>query len=413
MASLASREALADPLVDQRLLPHIVSSQTSRLDEEAHHTKFAEDEWLRRSSSPRRQLEPQNTNMLEYCIEVLTRPTWSRTHLNPPRQFSLEFMSASESRAWSEQPRRQEYSARSAAIDTNLVARHFPEHIAPGSHEYYAPFYTSIFPQEFPMLERVAPELRQAARNGMLEGTPPTVQDLPTAVTGLDADRPTIEAYEMGVEIIAVLQEVLYYRSLRNTAKAREAASRLCWANSLRSTTPTTDSWRIRYLGQVPAIAADGIFPISLAVFLPLTLFNAHCVLVSGTPLGSFLGIDGKNFVINHTGPSRVLPRQDVFGDIGRVGAGLVTCRTASSGAASPRHADRMEKYNQGLQSTSGGELAARRLHRGMPESLRCDDICTELVERQQLTSRVIAPSASCNYMRYANARTEKAQNDG
>ncbi|KAL1704455.1 hypothetical protein EV121DRAFT_291414 [Schizophyllum commune] len=175
-------------------------------------------------------------------------------------------MSASESRAWSEQPRRQEYSARSAAIDTNLVARHFPEHIAPGSHEYYAPFYTSIFPQEFPMLERVAPELRQAARNGMLEGTPPTVQDLPTAVTGLDADRPTIEAYEMGVEIVAVLQEVLYYRSLRNTAKAREAASRL---------------------------------------------FS--------------LGIDGKNFVINHTGPNRVLPRKDVFGDIGLVGAGLVT----------------------------------------------------------------------------------------
>ena len=77
------------------------------------------------------------------------------------------------------------------------------------------------------MLERVAPELRQAARNGMLEGTPPTVRDLPTSLVGLDADRPTIEAYEMGIEIIAVLQEVLYHRSLRNTAQAREAASRL------------------------------------------------------------------------------------------------------------------------------------------------------------------------------------------
>ncbi|KAL1725071.1 hypothetical protein EV714DRAFT_240245 [Schizophyllum commune] len=223
----AARNELVDPLVDERLLPHIYAPDNP-------------GDPLRRPPSPRRALEPRNESLLEchtanpmarptigYCVETLTRPGYMRTNLDPPRQHGPRLMSETERLSWLSDQRRQQYTGQSTSIDTQLVARHWPEHVDLLNNRFYADFYSSIFPREFPMLERITPDLHSATRTVLDAPTPPTVRDLPLGVLSLDADRPTTEAYEMGSEIATIIQEVLYYLSLRDMQETQVAADRL------------------------------------------------------------------------------------------------------------------------------------------------------------------------------------------
>ncbi|KAL1750070.1 hypothetical protein FB107DRAFT_252383 [Schizophyllum commune] len=223
----AARNELVDPLVDERLLPHIYAPDNP-------------GDPLRRPPSPRRALEPRNESLLEchtanpmarptigYCVETLTRPGYMRTNLDPPRQHGPRLMSETERLSWLSDQRRQQYTGQSTSIDTQLVARHWPEHVGLLNNRFYADFYSSIFPREFPMLERITPDLHSATRTVLDAPTPPTVRDLPLGVLSLDADRPTTEAYEMGSEIATIIQEVLYYLSLRDMQETQVAADRL------------------------------------------------------------------------------------------------------------------------------------------------------------------------------------------
>ncbi|TRM67225.1 hypothetical protein BD626DRAFT_566247 [Schizophyllum amplum] len=222
----SSRDDLADPLVDERLLPHIFTDNNP-LDP------------LRGPPSPRRLLEPENTDMfvchtanrmarptIGSCVETLTRPGWCRTNLDPPMQHGPFLMPQEANDEWYELAMRQDYTDANTIVDTQLIARHWPEHVGHREVYHYAPFYHNLFPNEFPLLERVAPHLSQAAR-GILSDAAPTVRDLPVGVLSLDADRPTTEAFEMGSEIIVRLQEVLYYLSLRKVDRAQEVAEAL------------------------------------------------------------------------------------------------------------------------------------------------------------------------------------------
>ncbi|KAL1713405.1 hypothetical protein EV715DRAFT_296112 [Schizophyllum commune] len=223
----AARNELVDPLVDERLLPHIYAPDNP-------------GDPLRRPPSPRRALEPRSESLLEchtanpmarptigYCVETLTRPGYMRTNLDPPRQHGPRLMSETERLSWLSDQRRQQYTGQSTSIDTQLVARHWPEHVDLLNNRFYADFYSSIFPREFPMLERITPDLHSATRTVLDAPTPPTVRDLPLGVLSLDADRPTTEAYEMGSEIATIIQEVLYYLSLRDMQETQVAADRL------------------------------------------------------------------------------------------------------------------------------------------------------------------------------------------